>query len=119
MTSLYEGFGLPVLEAMACGCPVVTSNGGSLAEVAAKGAQAFDPMDADAMAEAVAALLSQPSVRERWRERALERASKFSWHKAAEQTLAVYKKVHESVRRRDTITESSVTASALRGEDPR
>jgi len=91
--SLYEGFGLPILEAMSCGCPVVTSNGGSLAEVAAAGAQVFDPMDAEGMGRAVATLLRDPEQRYIWRNRALARARDFSWLKAAEQTLAVYYKV--------------------------
>ena len=95
-TSLYEGFGLPILEAMSCGCPVVTSNGGSLAEVAGDGAQVFDPMDARGMAEAVGRLLSDADEARRWRSRGLARASEFSWRKAAEQTMAVYRKVCHS-----------------------
>ena len=95
--SLYEGFGLPVLEAMSCGCPVVSSNGGSLAEVCAGGAQLFDPFDAQGMATAVAALLRDQDENERWRTRAIRRASEFSWRKTAEQTLAVYKQVCRSL----------------------
>lgn len=101
MTSLYEGFGLPIVEAMACGCPVITSNGGSLAEVAGDGAQVFDPMDAQGMAETVAKLLRDPDERERWRNRALSRAANFSWRKTAEQTLAVYRRIYDSVRERN------------------
>jgi len=93
LPSLYEGFGLPLLEAMSCGCPVVTSNGGSLGEVAGNGAQVFDPTDISGMAEAMAGLLSSADERARWRERALARASEFSWHKAAAQTSAVYRQV--------------------------
>jgi len=94
--SLYEGFGLPVLEAMSCGCPVVGSDRGSLAEVSSGGAQLFDAFDAQGMARAVAALLRDPNERERWRSRALSRASEFSWRKTAEQTVAVYKQVCRS-----------------------
>jgi glycosyltransferase involved in cell wall biosynthesis len=97
-TSLYEGFGLPALEAMSCGCAVVSSNRGSLPEVVGDGAQTFDPMDARGMADAVAALLSNPEQRQSWRARALKRASQFSWAKAAEETAAVYRKVYGSVR---------------------
>jgi glycosyltransferase involved in cell wall biosynthesis len=97
MTSLYEGFGLPILEAMSCGCPVITSNGGSLAEVAANGAQVFCPWDTAGMSHAVALLLGDTAERERWRTRAHARASHFSWEKAAEQTLAVYRRVYDSV----------------------
>jgi len=93
LTSLYEGFGLPLLEAMSCGCPVVTSKAGSLAEVAGDGAQVFDPMDVCGMSEAVASLLCDPDQRELWRARALSRAAEFSWRKAAEQTIAVYRHV--------------------------
>jgi glycosyltransferase involved in cell wall biosynthesis len=92
-SSLYEGFGLPVLEAMACACPVVTSNGGSLAEVAGDGAQVFDPMDVQGMSQAVSALLRSEDERNAWSARALKRASAFSWRKTAEQTLAVYRRV--------------------------
>lgn len=81
---------------MSCGCPVVTSNSGSLAEVAADGAQVFDAMDTAGMAEAVALLLHNSDERERWCARALARASQFSWRKAAEQTLAVYRNVCNS-----------------------
>ena len=93
LTSLYEGFGLPLVEAMSCGCPVVSSNGGSLAEVAADGAQVFDPTDVQGMSKALATLLCNAEERERWRTRALERASHFSWRKAAQQTAAVYRHV--------------------------
>jgi glycosyltransferase involved in cell wall biosynthesis len=91
MPSLYEGFGLPVVEAMSCGCPVVTSNGGSLAEIAGQGAQVFDPFDVEGMAGAVARLLSEPAVLSQWRSRARQRALCFSWKRAADQTIAVYR----------------------------
>jgi glycosyltransferase involved in cell wall biosynthesis len=90
MPSLYEGFGLPILEAMACGCPVVTSDGGSLAEVAGGGAQVFSPTDIGGMADAVAGLLRSPEERQRWRVSALSRAADFSWEQAARQTISVY-----------------------------
>jgi glycosyltransferase involved in cell wall biosynthesis len=95
MTSLYEGFGLPVLEAMACGCAVITSNGGSLAEVAGDGAQVFAPIDAEGMAHAIAELLSHPDTLQMWKQRALCRAAKFSWAKAARETIAVYHRVFQ------------------------
>ena len=90
MPSLYEGFGLPALEAMSCGCPVVTSNAGSLAEVAGSGAQTFAPNDVEGMAGAVAQLLHHPEDVKKWRNRALQRARDFSWERAAEETISVY-----------------------------
>jgi glycosyltransferase involved in cell wall biosynthesis len=66
--------------------------------VVGDGAQTFDPLDARGMADAVAALLSNPEQRQSWRARALKRASQFSWAKAAEETAAVYRKVYGSVR---------------------
>jgi glycosyltransferase involved in cell wall biosynthesis len=91
--SLYEGFGLPLLEAMSCGCPVISSNSGSLGEIAGEGAQVFDPMDATGMANAIVGLLADPGCRTRWRSRALTRATAFSWEKAVAQTIAVYRHV--------------------------
>jgi glycosyltransferase involved in cell wall biosynthesis len=91
MSSLYEGFGLPLLEAMSCGCAVVTSNCGSLPEVAGTGAQTFDPFDVDGMARAIAQLLTDPEQLAHWRSRALQRAGEFSWRRAAEATVGVYR----------------------------
>jgi len=91
MPSLYEGFGLPLLEAMSCGCAVVTSNCGSLPEVAGAGAQTFDPFDVDGMAGAIAQLLIDREQLAHWRSRALQRSSEFSWMRAAEATVGVYR----------------------------
>ena len=93
MPSLYEGFGLPVLDAMACGCPVITSNAGSLAEVAAGGAQTFDPSDVEGMAEAVARLLACPEEFRKWKNLGMSRAAEFSWERTAQDTAAVYRRV--------------------------
>jgi glycosyltransferase involved in cell wall biosynthesis len=90
LPSLYEGFGLPLLEAMSCGCAVVSSNGGSLPEVARDGAQLFDPLDIQGMAEALCTLLRKPEHLKRWREAACSRSREFSWKKAAEETIRVY-----------------------------
>jgi glycosyltransferase involved in cell wall biosynthesis len=102
MPSLYEGFGLPILEAMACGCPVITSNAGSLPEVAGSGAQVFDPSDATGMAAAIAALVASQKNFDHWRASALRRAADFSWEGTAQQTISVYHRIHhqfQSARR--------------------
>ena len=85
--SLYEGFGLPPLEAMACGCPVASSNAGSLPEVVGDAARLFDPFDAEAIAAAVEDVLRAP---DEWSRRGLERASLFSWARTAHEHDAVY-----------------------------
>jgi glycosyltransferase involved in cell wall biosynthesis len=89
--ALYEGFGLPVLEAMACGTPVVTSNVSSLPEVAGQDAALLvDPLDVDALAGALDRLLADGDLRARRRARGLARAAAFTWERAARETWAVY-----------------------------
>jgi len=94
MPSLYEGFGLPLLEAMSCGCPVITSNKGSLPEIAGAGAQCFDPFDVPAMADALSKLLCNPEELQQKRCAGLSRAADFSWDKAAQETISVYHHVN-------------------------
>jgi glycosyltransferase involved in cell wall biosynthesis len=91
--SLYEGFGLPVLEAMACGTPVVTSSASSIPEVAGDAALYFDPADVEAMVEAVRRLLCDSQLQHSMRTRGLTRAADFSWKVAATATRAVYDSV--------------------------
>src|SRR6266511_3083606 len=91
--SLYEGFGMPVLEAMACGAAVITSNLSALPEVAGDGADLIDPYDVEGITSAIAALLDNTTLREGLRERALARAQRFNWKAVAQQTLEVYKKL--------------------------
>ena len=88
--SLYEGFGLPPLEAMACGAPVVASNAGSLPEVLGEAALLPDPRDARGIGEAMARLLSDAALRARLREAGLRRAAGFTWAGAAQRLLAAY-----------------------------
>jgi glycosyltransferase involved in cell wall biosynthesis len=85
--SLYEGFGLPPLEAMACGCPVACSNAAALPEVVGDAARLFDPRDAASIAGAVREVLDDPAP---WVERGLARAEGFSWDETARATDAVY-----------------------------
>jgi glycosyltransferase involved in cell wall biosynthesis len=94
MPSLYEGFGLPLVEAMSCGCPVIASDRGSLPEVAGVGAQCFDAFDVQAMADAIAKLLRSPEELQQKRSAALRRAADFSWDKAAQETISVYHHVN-------------------------
>jgi glycosyltransferase involved in cell wall biosynthesis len=91
--SLYEGFGLPVLEAMACGTPVVTSSTSSLPEVAGDAARLVDPRDVDAMATAITTLLEDSDARAQLVERGLRRAAEFTWDRVAATTVDVYHSV--------------------------
>ena len=87
LPSLCEGFGFPVLEAMACGTPVICSNVSSLPEVAGDAAMLVDPLDTGQLAEAMRRLLADDSLRDDFAERGLRQASRFSWGKCAQQVL--------------------------------
>lgn len=98
--SLYEGFGLPALEAMACGCPVIASRTSSLPEVCGEAALLVDePKRADAWREAAQRLTRDPVLRRTLAERGLIRAALFSWDDTAKQTLAAYRRALESASR--------------------
>jgi glycosyltransferase involved in cell wall biosynthesis len=88
--SLYEGFGMPPLEAMACGTPVITSTSSSLPEVVGDAGLTVGPRDADALAAAMLRLLGDADLHEELRGRGLRQARRFSWRETAERTLAVY-----------------------------
>jgi len=91
--SLYEGFGLPPLEAMACGTPVVASQAASIPEVVGDAAVLVDATDPDNVAEALAYLLDHPDERKRLREKGLRRSKEFSWERTARETAQVYRSV--------------------------
>ena len=91
--SLYEGFGIPVLEAMSLACPVACSNSSSLPEVVGDAAQLFDPRDRDSIRSALEAVLHSPSAAATLRERGKLRAQLFSWRSCAENTIDVYRRV--------------------------
>jgi len=91
--SLYEGFGMPVLEAMACGAPVVTSNRTALPEVAGDAAVLVNPDNDEELAEAMVLVLEDAGRRERLKAKGLERVKQFTWERAARQTLEVYREV--------------------------
>lgn len=88
--SLYEGFGLPPLEAMACGTPVVSSNSSSLPEVVGDAAIQVRPVDADALATTLEQVLGNDSLRQELRAKGLERAKLFTWEAAARRLLSIY-----------------------------
>ncbi len=91
--SLYEGFGIPVLESFACGCPVVCSNVSSLPEIAGEAACYFDPYSEESIKNSVVKILTDSNLREELINKGYEQLKKFSWQKTAEQT----KKIYESV----------------------
>jgi glycosyltransferase involved in cell wall biosynthesis len=88
--SLYEGFGIPVLEAFACGTPVLTANSSSLPEVAGDAAVMVDPTSVDAISQGLAELLGSPELRRELAGRGLVRAGRYRWSEIAERTIQVY-----------------------------
>lgn len=91
--SLYEGFGLPVLESMACGVPVITSNRGSLPEIAGGAAILVDPEDVDSISDVISGLMRDESLQNRLKIMGKKRASEFTWQKTAAETLSLYKEL--------------------------
>ena len=90
--SIYEGFGLPVVEAMACGTPVITADTSSLNEIAHDAAETIDPTSTEAIAEALARVAGDSDLRADLARRGLARAAEFSWSRTAREMLAVYQR---------------------------
>ena len=97
--SYYEGFGLPPLEAMSCGAPVICSNRTSLPEVVGDAAISFDPDDIGQLVEAIRELLTNPELEADLRERSLQQAARFNWRKTAKETVAVYEEAYKRSRK--------------------
>ncbi|MFY9552922.1 MAG: glycosyltransferase family 1 protein [Thermoanaerobaculia bacterium] len=97
--TLYEGFGLPVIEAMACGVPVLTSSTSALQEIAGGYAYLVDPMDVDAIARGIVDLATDPKRRLEFADLGKRRARDFSWDRAAEETLRIYAEALSGSRR--------------------
>ena len=93
--SLYEGFGLPVLEAMACGCPVICSHAASLPEVAGDAALFIDPAEPDDLSCKIEQVVQDTTLRSTLIGKGLQRAHGFSWQQTALQTLDVFKNISE------------------------
>lgn len=91
--SLYEGFGLPVLEAMACGCPVCASDASSLPEVGGEAARYFHPRNTEEMTRCIRHVLRHPQLRQEMVDKGLSRVESFSWKSTAQQTLALYERM--------------------------
>lgn len=92
--TLYEGFGLPVIEAMACGTAVTCSNQSSLPEVGGDAAVYFNPASTEEIAQSIITLLNEEALRAELQKRALQQAKKFTWEETAKQTTAVYRMIH-------------------------
>jgi len=94
--SIYEGFGFPPLEAMACGCPVITSDSSSLPEVVGEAAIKISSRDVEGLATALEKILTKRQLREELITKGVKQAAKFSWEQTAEKTLRIYEEVEEN-----------------------
>jgi glycosyltransferase involved in cell wall biosynthesis len=94
--SLYEGFGLPILEAMACGCPVITSNYGAMKEVAGKAALLVDPLSTQKICDAMLIVTQNGTLRKKLVDLGIQRARLFLWQKTALETLKVYRRIYDA-----------------------
>ena len=92
--SVYEGFGFPILEAMSCGSPVITSRTASMPEVAGDAAMFVDPIDTGAIASAMLEIMTNTALRDTLITKGYQRLDNFSWEKCAQETLRVFERVH-------------------------
>lgn len=99
--SFVEGFGLPVLEAMQSGCPVITSKGSSLSEIAGDAALLINPADVESIADALYMVYKDSALREKLRTRGFERARQYSWQQTAQKTASVYLRILHSCEHRE------------------
>ena len=109
--SLYEGFGFPPLEAMACGCPVVTSDTSSLPEVVGEAGIMVNPYDTGRLEQAMREVLTNSQLRDYMVRKGLEQSKKFSWERAAEQTQEVYDEVLANSKLRDEVVRKGLEQS--------
>jgi glycosyltransferase involved in cell wall biosynthesis len=94
--SFFEGFGVPPIEAMACGVPVITSNTSALPEVVGDAALQVDPHDVHALANAITRLLEDEALREDLRRKGYQRSQQYTWAMSAQKMLTVYKKLYNN-----------------------
>ena len=88
---MYEGFGIPILEAMTLGCPVISSNGGALKEIGGDGIEYFNPLDIDDISYKLDKILSSNEILNNQIKYGINRTQHFSWEKCAKETIQVYK----------------------------
>lgn len=93
MPSIYEGFGLPILEAMSCGCPVVASKGGSLAEVVGEAGKYVDHYNVDSIASGINEVFNSPNLQKELSQKGIVQSRKFTWNKTTDETMGVYRNV--------------------------
>ncbi|MDP2638348.1 MAG: glycosyltransferase family 1 protein [Candidatus Levybacteria bacterium] len=98
MPSIYEGFGLPILEAMSCGCPVVTSAEGSLSEVVGEAGKYVDPYDVESIANGIAQVFNNKDLQKELSWKGIVQSKKFTWRRTAEETVSVYKGIVNDVK---------------------
>ena len=111
--SLYEGFGLPPLEAMACGCPVISSDRGSLGEVVGDAAWIVEPEEVEDICDALIKLYSEPKSRAALVQKGLAHSRQFSWERAARETLAVYRAAYQKAPKKAPGTGLSLSSASV------